>query len=282
VPSGLIVGTVAAALVALAALRANALSPGGAIAAVIIGLCAVAPGWTWGALLVVFFTTSVALTRTGQSVKLAKAGGVAGTADARTSAQVLANGAVFASATLALAMVGGESSGGSTGTVLAAAALGALGAATADTWATEVGLLSGAQPRSLATGRPVPPGMSGGVTVAGTAAGAAGAALFATGAWLFGMSVPVVAAGFAGGITGMLADSMLGALVQSRRWCDACSTPTERTMHTCGTATRHAGGWRWLGNNGVNALATTAGAASAAAVLGLFADGLLRAHPIVP
>jgi hypothetical protein len=53
-------------------------------------------------------------------------------------------------------------------------------------------------------------------------------------------------------------------------------------MHTCGTATRHAGGWRWLGNNGVNALATTAGAASAAAVLGLFADGLLRAHPIVP
>lgn len=248
-------------VVAVGAMRANALSPGGAVAAVVVGVCAVAPGWTWGGLLLVFFLTSVGLTRIGRTAKRARAGDVIGKTDARNSAQVLANGGMFAATALALAFVGPAAPDGMAAAgLLAAAALGALCSATGDTWATEVGLLAGAAPRSIMTGKPVPPGMSGGVTLVGTAAGAAGAGLIAAVAALAGAETSVVAAGLVGGITGMLADSMLGASLQTRRWCDACSAPTERTTHVCGGATRHAGGLVWLGNDGVNALATTTGA----------------------
>ena len=73
----------------------------------------------------------------------------------------------------------------------------------------------------------------------------------------------MVVAVLAGGIAGSLADSLLGAGLQQKRWCDRCNAATERAVHTCGAATRKIGGLTWLDNDAVNAACTVVGAAVA-------------------
>jgi uncharacterized membrane protein len=141
------------------------------------------------------------------------------------------------------------------------AALAALATAAADTWATEVGTRVGGTPRHLFSGDPLPPGLSGGVTLAGTGAALAGAISTGLAApWL------IPTAGVAGvlivttaGFLGALLDSVLGATVQGRRRCPSCGTIGERTRH-CDTFTEHAAGWRWMTNDLVNLGATAGGA----------------------
>jgi uncharacterized protein (TIGR00297 family) len=253
-------GLLAAAAIALVARRAGSLSTAGAVAATAVGTAAVAAGWRWGALLVVYFVTSSLLSRAGAAEKARRTGGVVEKSGARDAVQVLANGGVFALCAVLAALVGAPADAR-----LAVAALGALAAATADTWATEVGTLLGGTPCSLVTLRRVPPGTSGAVTVVGTLAMIAGAlfiALLARGLSLTS-AVGLVAIG---GIAGAVADSLLGATIQERRWCDACALATERQVHDCGTATRLVGGLPWMDNDAVNLLATLVGALVAAAL----------------
>jgi uncharacterized membrane protein len=148
---------------------------------------------------------------------------------------------------------------------------GAVAAAAADTWATEIGSRSRQYPRSIATLRPVSPGTSGGVTLAGLGASLAGAAAVAAvlsaGAHRqAGRPGALPIAVTVGGLGGSLADSVLGATVQHVRVCDACGRETERLVHHCGAPTRHARGLAWCNNDVVNAVATTIGAATAALV----------------
>jgi uncharacterized protein (TIGR00297 family) len=136
---------------------------------------------------------------------------------------------------------------------------GAIAASTADTWATEVGTLSARDPLSILSGKRVPAGTSGGVTLIGSLAGAAGAVFIAAEAAL--ASWPVTfAATVVGGIAGALTDSLLGATVQARRWCEPCSVSTERAVHTCGNPTRHAAGLEGFDNDVVNAVCSGVGA----------------------
>jgi uncharacterized membrane protein len=81
-----------------------------------------------------------------------------------------------------------------------------------------------------------------------------------------GWPLPAVAGALVGGVAGTTADSLLGATVQARRWCDTCSAATERVLHICGRRTEPAGGLPWLDNDGVNLAATIAGAGVALAV----------------
>jgi len=69
----------------------------------------------------------------------------------------------------------------------------------------------------------------------------------------------VGAVAVAGGV-GALADTVIGAWVQLRRWCPACAALTEQDPHACGARTRSAGGWWWMDNDAVNLLATVVGA----------------------
>jgi uncharacterized membrane protein len=101
------------------------------------------------------------------------------------------------------------------------------------------------------------------VTVTGLAASLAGALFLAAAARALRLS-PAIAAITAAGVAGALADSIVGAVLQERRWCAACAVATERRVHTCGAATAHAGGLAWLRNDGVNLIATMVGAAVAA------------------
>ena len=219
-----------------------------------VGTLAVAAGWSWGALLIAFFVASTLLSRVGAGRKERRVGGIVAKGGERDAAQVLANGGVFAAAAL-MSLLAPEWPGWT------AVGAGALAAATADTWATEVGTLAGGVPRSITSLKPVPPGTSGGITVAGTLASVAGATFIGALAWVAGWPRDAVLGGAAaGGFAGATFDSLLGATLQARRWCDHCAAATERIVHGCGTPTRPAGGLAWLDNDRVNLAATLVGA----------------------
>lgn len=221
-----------------------------------VGALSVAAGWAWAALLVGWFIASSALTRAGARAKAARTQATLGASGARTALQVLANGGVYAVAALAATL--------SATPWLGAAALGALAAAAADTWATEIGLLGGGTPRSIVTGAAVEAGLSGGVTWMGSLGGVAGAAAVAVAANLLVPTMPASPLLIAGaGVLGGLGDSVLGATVQAKRRCARCDRWTERATHDCGVATDHGRGWRWMTNDTVNLLATCIGAAAA-------------------
>jgi uncharacterized protein (TIGR00297 family) len=234
------------------------------LGAVIVGTAATVAGWGWAALLVGWFVASSALTRLGHPQKLSRTAGVLAPSSARTAIQVGANGSIFA-----LGALVGTVTGDAWPSVTA---LGALAAAAADTWATEIGVLWGGVPRSLLGGGRIAPGMSGGVTTVGLLASVAGAAAVgAVGAGLVPSLAwgPLAIAVATAGVLGGLADSALGATVQARRHCATCRKETEREVHDCGTRTTHARGLRWMTNDTVNLLATLVGALAALMIAGL-------------
>ena len=251
-----VAGAAAAALVAGGARAGGALRRSGAAAAAVLGTVAVGAGWDWGILLVAYFVSSSALSRLRAADRQRLTEGRIEKGGARDAIQVLANGGLFGVAALAYA-----TSGDPFWRVLGAASL---AASAADTWATEIGTLSRSAARSILTGRAVPPGTSGGVTVLGLAASVAGAAFVGGVVSALGWDRGVVNAVVAGGVIGSLIDSLLGASVQAGRWCSACSADTEQRVHHCGTRTQHVRGIAWLDNDGVNAVSTLGGAVTGA------------------
>lgn len=240
-----------AGAIALAARAARALTTGGALAAAFVGTASIVAGWSWAALLLAFFISSSLLSRVGGTLKEERLEGIAAKTGERDAVQVLANGGIFAALALAAAIA--PWSGWQ---VLAA---GVIAAATADTWATEIGSLARSQPRSILSGERVPHGTSGGVTGFGLFAAVAGAAFIAATAFLMEWPVASAFAAGLGGIGGSIVDSLLGATVQSRSRCEVCGRETERPVH-CGRPTVSTAGFAWLTNDGVNALCTASGA----------------------
>lgn len=257
----LLPGFLAALALALAARRARALSTSGAIAATATGTAVMAAGYGWGALMAIYFVSASAISRLGRARKEARTAGMVDKGGARDATQVLANGGVFTVAALGSALVAAPLA-----STLAAAALGALAASEADTWATEIGTWVGGAPRSVLTLAPVPAGASGGVSGAGSVAMVAGAVFVALVALVAGLGAPLTPV-IAGGITGALADSVIGATLQERRWCASCEKVTEQLVHRCGTRTTLVGGLAWLDNDWVNFLSTLVGALVAAAIV---------------
>ena len=219
------------------------LAPGGVAAALAVG-AAVLWGLSWPgvALLFAFFVPGSLLTWVAER-----------RAPRRTARQVAANGGVAAVAAL-LGSWGG--------------AAGALAAAAADTWATEIGSFSPWPPRLITSGTRVTRGVSGGITVLGTLGAFVGAGVMALMATWIGRRAagPGSAALVGAGVLGMLVDSLLGATVQGKYECPGCSAQFEQRDAVCHEPVRLIRGWRWLDNDGVNLAATLVGAG--AAVLG--------------
>jgi uncharacterized protein (TIGR00297 family) len=246
----------------------HSLSPSGAVAAVVVGAIVVAGGGWWaGGLLVLFFVTSSVLSRTGR----ARGTAIAARSSERDAVQVFANGGIAA-----LGALGALLASPSSRVIFIAGISGAIAAATADTWATELGRASRTAPRLITSGVPVPPGLSGGITPLGTLASLAGAVLIAMlaslGAWLgWQPTHPAIAFGgvVAAGFTGGLLDSLLGATVQVVYHCPNCNHPTESLLHTCGTPTIRRRGIPFVTNDLVNVAATLAGGAIAALIIAL-------------
>jgi uncharacterized protein (TIGR00297 family) len=242
--------------IALFAYLAGALSGSGAVAATVVGgITFGAGGVVPGVLLILFFVSSSLLSRAGRRRKeefyaaFAKGG-------RRDHGQVLANGLAAAALSLLYGAVDDP--------MWLVGIAGALAASNADTWSTELGVLSRTPPRLLTSWQRVEPGTSGGVTILGTLAAFAGSAVIGiTGGWL-GFDAWLAISVTAAGLLGALLDSVLGASVQAIYRCPACDKETERhPLHGCGTETSRVRGWRWLNNDGVNLAASLLGAAAA-------------------
>jgi uncharacterized protein (TIGR00297 family) len=105
------------------------------------------------------------------------------------------------------------------GALLLAMPLAALAEAAADTVSSEIGQVLGGRPRMITTLRAVEPGTDGAVSVAGTLAGLAAAAIVAgAGSWAMRGDWILFTLSFAGAVFGLLFDSLLGATLEKRGW----------------------------------------------------------------
>jgi uncharacterized membrane protein len=287
------IGAIAAAIIGLVGYRMRALTLSGAGAAFAVGTLTYGfGGLAFASVLLVFFLTSILLGRIGRPQKKALID--VGKTGARDGWQVLANGGV---ATLCICVSGllayrygasGLARGGWTEypalsftfdsfydpNIWMTAFCGAYAAATADTWGTEIGTIAKQMPRSILTFAPIAKGLSGGVTIAGTLAEAAGAlfiGVISLVAFVFGFGIAgihlapdrIAIAIVAGGIAGALVDSLLGASTQELRHCPACDRACETNPHVCGSPTSLVRGAAWFSNDLVNFAATVAGAGTA-------------------
>jgi uncharacterized protein (TIGR00297 family) len=250
------IGAAAACIIALAARYARSLTPNGALCAFLVGTATFGGlGIPGAVVLLTFFLSSTALSRLGKSRK--KLLTDIGKQGERDGLQVLANGGVAALCALAALTPNPH---------WAIAFAGAFAAATADTWGTEIGTLAARSPRSIFTGKPIACGLSGGVTLIGTLAEIAGALLIASVATLLDIRGFLAIA--AGGCCGAFFDSLLGATLQSLRWCPSCSHACETNPHVCGSSTEPLRGLQWMSNDAVNLAATLCGATVAFALAG--------------
>jgi uncharacterized protein (TIGR00297 family) len=250
-------GVAFSALIAWVGYRGQSLSRSGVVGAIIIGTLTFGlGGWTWGLLLIAFFVSASLLSHYRKDDKRGLAEKFAKTSQ-RDLGQALANGGW--GAILAVAYFCRPHP------ILFAAFVGAMAAVNADTWATELGVLSPTPPRLLTTGQRVSVGSSGGVTTLGTIAAFGGGLFIGLVALVLGQAEAIwgsgplnrgylwlVPIGILGGLCGSTFDSLLGATVQGIYYCSQCQKETEARIHHCGQPARHLRGWRWLNNDLVN------------------------------
>ena len=267
----LVLGLVLSALMGGLGYWRKALTVSGLIGAILVGTLIFGfGGWVWGLLLITFFVSSSWLSHYRQADKKDVAEKFA-KGSRRDLGQALANGGLGAALAIVFARYPEP--------LLFAAFLGVMGTVNADTWATELGILSRVPPRMITTGEVVRPGTSGGVTWLGIWASVAGALLIGTMAtaltqvasllggtgWsLRAVSYPLVAV--VGGVVGSLFDSLLGATVQGIYYCEHCARDTEGPDHYCGQTARLLRGWAWLNNDVVNLVASSIGGLAAASL----------------
>lgn len=205
-------------------------------------------GWI---LLMLFFVSANILGKLGRMFSRTAVGDIQKKGGTRDWLQVSANGALAGAAALFHGLGGGR---------LALVMYGiAIAASTADTWAGEAGILSGRPPLSIRTFKPVPPGMSGGVTWLGTASSLIGSTMIALAwyatfadyhdpSWIFLASIIAVS-----GAVGSVADSYLGATVQGHYYDPDKDQVTEHEQRD-GKKFELCRGIRWIDNDVVNFL----------------------------
>lgn len=263
--SNLLTAFILSVLIVAAAYWRGSLSGSGAAGALAAGTFTLGlGGWHWGVLMGVFFVSSSVLSHYKEREKKA----VAEKFDKghrRDIGQVIANGGL--------------------GTLLAVGSavwphplwfalfVGVMGTVTADTWATELGTLSQQPPRLITTGRSVPVGTSGGISVLGTAVSFTGGLLIGLAAALLAplAPLPLAAMGAFGGLIGSLTDSLLGATVQRVYYCDVRQKETEKKRNPLGQPNRPIRGWAWMNNDMVNLLSSAVGGGASALIFLLIA-----------
>ena len=250
----LVLAAILAFLAATAAYGLKMLTLRGATAAFFLGFVTFGlGGLEWALVLLTFFFTSSFLSilfgkRKRAAEKMYAKGG------RRDAAQVLANGGVAGISAIIHAIYPNS--------VLPWLFFcGALAAANADTWATELGVLNRRPPIMITNGKPVEAGSSGAISLTGTLAALAGSVLIGLLCWQLVPSGAPIPFGFwmitFSGLFGSLVDSFLGATVQAIYYCPTCLKETERhPRHGCGSETTLLRGKPWINNEEVNLACT--------------------------
>lgn len=245
-PLVIIIG--AMVLFAVAARLRKSLDTGGAAGAFVMGVTVLwSTGFAGFLLLLMFFVSSNVVGRIskrirsrGNMVEIQEKKG-----HTRDVMQVLANGLMattaaliwlLASKNIALVMFGAS-----------------VAEATADTFAGEIGRLSRRDPVSILTLKPVPRGVSGGVTVLGMVAAMAASVCIAVCWCLWFSGVTVYQALLVGllGFAGAVIDSYLGAGVQAMYIDPETGMPSEKE-EIDGRKLELTRGIRWIDNDMVN------------------------------
>ncbi len=222
-------------------------------------------GWSAWTVLGAFFLSSSILSRIGRARKESSAVMIE-KGDRRDSLQVMANGGIGFLAATIYALSGN--------TIWLAALAASFAEANADTWATEIGMLSRQRPVSIISGRAVPAGMSGGVTAFGTVAALLGAlfigliygiGLLATNSWsLRPRDLLIVGIVTGSGFAGSIVDSVIGATIQATYRDESTGRITERKTRGDGTKNIRIRGLSGVNNDVVNIASCATGAVIAA------------------
>jgi uncharacterized protein (TIGR00297 family) len=256
-------GTIGATLIAYLGYRFHALTKSGAISAALIGTIIFGlGGYVAAAAIIYFFLTGSLLSL------LPPAEGMSREKIARNWKQVVCNGAPAA---LAVMLVYFVPSYRESGTLFF---FGAFSTATADTWATELGMRGSKRAYHILSFRPVAKGMSGGVSFAGVLASIVGALSFAVipfallpgddllcGLFLVAI-IPIVAVA---GIIGSILDSVIGATLQAKY-----QRPDGSLTELRETNSRRISGMPFVTNDVTNLLATSWGGLIAVGLTTLF------------
>jgi len=270
----------------LASVKAKAVDLSGLLAGLVVGLSIwFFTSWTWFVIIMTFHIAAAAFTKYKYNRKrLLEAAQEKGGARAWTN--VFANGGV---ATFLAAMEGLLLMAFPLGNfdIFLAGFIGTVATATADTLATEIGLLYPREPRLITNPlKKVPPGTSGGITPLGELAILMSGLIIGGIAAMFyqfnvinvagglngilvkvleylGIEAPVwvklVAISVLAGFIGSTTDSLIGATLQSLFKCNICGKITEKQIH-CGQATTYVKGYLVIDNNIVNLVSTVVGA----------------------
>lgn len=252
----LLFGMVGATVIAVVSRRARFLSLSGAAAQWVLGTVLLGiGGWQWTVPMLAFFLSSSILSRMWKERRAAAEAFFEKTS-LRDAGQVVANGGVAGLVTLAWTLTRNDA--------FYSFFVGAVAAAAADTWATELGTLSRSSPILLTTFKRVESGTSGAVSLAGLTAALIGALLVALSAlpWIDSDAVAFIVAVVVSGMLGSLTDSLLGAVAQVQFRCTVCSRITELELH-CNRRALHLRGFRFLRNDQVNFFCTLVGGTAA-------------------
>jgi len=273
-----IIGSICALMVSTSAYRKKSLTFSGALAATIMGtIYFAAGGLFWFGILLVFFVSSSALSKFRQSQKaeLEKSYAKTGRRDA---GQVLANGGLG----MVLCMLNAIWPHPEWSYLF----IGIMATVTADTWATEIGSLSTKPPRSVLNGKVLTVGTSGGVSLLGSVAAAAGGVIIGGFAWILEVvssasfssfsSLQIqgralllwLLLGLVAGLVGAFTDSLLGASIQVMYKCQVCGKEVE-VVHHCNQPTVQVRGWLSLNNDAVNVWSSVVGG-MVACIIGLY------------
>ncbi len=240
--------------------------PDGLLAAAIMGILLFMANWFYWAAVIIFFASSSLLTRykeknriKQEAMEYAEKGGT------RDAFQVFANGGIAMLAAIYVIINQGIWKGSLTDPI-AIGAITSVATVTADTWATEIGVLSRKQPVWILNPfKKVPRGTSGGISLRGIGATALGSSLIAF-SYFFAATLEtknyqkiliITIIILIGGIFGSLVDSFLGAIIQAQYECPVCKKITEKKVHLkCGgTITKHVKGLKIINNDIVNVIA---------------------------
>ncbi len=147
--------------------------------------------------------------------------------------------------------------------------LGAISAVTADTWATEIGVLSKKNPHSIIFPfETVEKGMSGGISLLGYfATFLAGLFISLSGSFILILEknsdfimLKLIVSILLSGILASTVDSLFGALFQAQYYCNKCHKHTEKKIHSCGNKTTLLKGYPLFNNDLVNFITSISGA----------------------
>jgi uncharacterized protein (TIGR00297 family) len=251
----LISGTALSGLVSVSAYRFKLLTLDGAISAFLLGSIIFGTGGVSFAIPLLFFFFSSSLLSKYRKEEKVKYKTIFEKTGARDKNQVLANGSLAGILSFIYFLFPSP--------FIYSAYLSSLATVTADTWGTEIGILSLSVPLSLKSFKRVSPGSSGGMSFLGTSSSFLGSLFLVSVGYLPGISpVPfrlelffiIVIAGFSGSII----DSLLGAFLQVQYLCPVCHKITEKKAH-CGLDAKRVSGISWLNNDWVNFLSSISG-----------------------